>query len=164
MPLVVEGVTGWSPKQVGLFATVPMGMALLATIFIGNSASKRKESRLHVGIPLVAAAIGFLMWASASNTTVVIIAVMLVAIGTYAPMGTWWTIPTTFLSGAAAAAGATGLINSVGNIGGWIGPYAIGWVKDASGGADGALYALAISLLISAIMVFCLGKIHPDTK
>lgn len=157
MPTVVQNVTGWSPKEVGFFAMAPMALALVAMILIGNSASKRKEHRFHVGIPLAAGGIGFLIWASAPSTGIVIFAVFIVAIGTYSPMGTWWTIPTSFLTGTAAA-GATGLINSVGNIGGWIGPYAIGWVKDTTGGPEGAFYALAISMLISAVMVFCLKK------
>ena len=64
-------------------------------------------------------------------------------------MAVWWSYPTTFLSGAAAA-GAVGLINSVGNLGGFVGPYLTGWVKQATGSFAGAMLYLAVSLVAAA--------------
>lgn len=157
MPTVVQTATEWTSQQVGFFAIVPMTIALIAMVLIGNSASAKKEYRMHVGIPLAIAAVGFFIWAATANTALILLAVVIVAVGTYAPMGTWWSIPTTFLTGAAAA-GATGLINSAGNIGGWIGPYTIGWVKETTGSHVAAFYCLAASLALSAILVFCLKK------
>ena len=71
--------------------------------------------------------------------------ICLTAIGVYAPFGVWWSYPTTFLSGAAAA-GAIGLINSCGNVGGFIGPYLIGFLKDTTGSfTSGWLYLACLA-------------------
>ena len=157
MPTVLKKASNWSTLQVGFIATLPMLCALVAMVFIGNSSSKRRESRLHVGIPLVLASVGFLIGALSESTTVALISVFIVAIGVYSPMGVWWSIPTTFLTGAAAA-GAVGLINSVGNIGGFIGPYVLGFIQSSTGNLSLGYYWLSGSLLASAILVFRLKK------
>jgi len=157
MPQVLASATGWSASEVGFAAVIPMTIALVVMILLGNSASAKKEYRLHVSLPLAFASVGFFIGAASNSPVIAFISVIIVAVGTYAPMGTWWSIPTTFLTGAAAA-GATGLINSVGNIGGFLGPYAIGVIKDVTGNHVFAYYYLAGSLLLSAVMVFCLKK------
>ena len=75
----------------------------------------------------------------------------LAAVGTYAPMSVWWSYPTTFLSGAAAA-GAVGMINSVGNLGGFLGPYLTGWVRQTTGSFAAALLYLALSLAAAGLL------------
>ena len=74
-------------------------------------------------------------------------AMCLATIGFYGSKGPFWPLPSTFLTGTAAAAGMA-LINSVGNIGGFMGPFLVGWIKDATGSFDNALYALARPLVI----------------
>ena len=75
-------------------------------------------------------------------------------------MSVWWSYPTTFLSGAAAA-GAVGLINSIGNLGGFTGPYVTGWARQTTGSFAGAMVYLALSLAASALLILTLRKSLP---
>ena len=78
-------------------------------------------------------------------------------IGCWSGMGVWWTVPTSFLSGAAAA-GAAGLINSVGNIGGFLGPYMMGYIKDSTGTFQSAYIFLATCFLLAGLIMLTLKK------
>jgi MFS transporter, ACS family, tartrate transporter len=72
-------------------------------------------------------------------------------------MSVWWSYPTTFLSGAAAA-GAVGLINSIGNLGGFVGPFITGWMKERSGSFAGAMLYLAVSLMLAGVFILTLKR------
>lgn len=145
-----------TPFQIGLLSAIPMATALIAMILIGNSASSKNESRKHVGFTLFFGCVGYLMLALTwGNIVLSIISVSVIAVGVYAAMGTWWSIPTTFLTGTAAA-GAVGMINSVGNISGFIGPYVIGVVKTRYDTFTPAFYIFAACLLISSMLVLTL--------
>ena len=72
------------------------------------------------------------------------------------PLPTFWTLPTGFLTGSAAAGGIA-LINSIGNLGGFVGPYAIGWIKDATGETTLGLVVLAACLIMAGIVTVLLG-------
>ena len=67
-------------------------------------------------------------------------------------MGVWWTIPTTFLTGPAAA-GSIALINSCGNLGGWVGPYMMGWIKTNTGAFDLGYYIMGGAMFVAALLV-----------
>jgi len=74
----------------------------------------------------------------------------------YAANATFWTLPTSFLTGVAAAGGIA-LINSIGNLGGFVGPYAIGWIKDATGETTLGLVLLAACSIIAGVVTFLMG-------
>lgn len=152
MPTVIKNASGWSPLAIGLASAVPMLAALAAMLWLGHSSSRRAEKRWHVAVPLLLAAAGFLIGTLSDHLAVALLSVTVVAIGVYSPMGVWWSIPTTFLTGTLAA-GAIGLINSVGNIGGFIGPYALGLIEAATGSHTLAYLWLSASLLLSALLV-----------
>ena len=78
-------------------------------------------------------------------------AMCLATIGFYGSKGPFWPVPSTFLTGTAAAAGMA-LINSVGNVGGFMGPFLVGWIKDATGNFEKGLYALAGFMLLAAFV------------
>jgi ACS family tartrate transporter-like MFS transporter len=84
-------------------------------------------------------------------------ALSLAAIGFTGALGPFWALPTSFLSGAAAAGGIA-LINSLGNIAGFAGPYLVGAVKDATGGFAGALLVFAVLMLAGALLALWLGR------
>jgi nitrate/nitrite transporter NarK len=94
------------------------------------------------------------------NPVVAFFFVILANIGTYAPMAVWWSYPTTFLSGPAAA-GAIGMINSCGNLGGFVGPYLTGWIKTTTGSFTGAYVYLACSLTAAGLLILTLRKQTP---
>jgi nitrate/nitrite transporter NarK len=100
-------------------------------------------------------AVGLMLGAWSGSQVTAYVALCLALIGVYAPFGVWWSYPTTFLSGAAAA-GAIGLINSLGNVGGFVGPYLTGYLKDRTGGYSAAWMLLAASLALSGCLMLSL--------
>jgi sugar phosphate permease len=155
MPTILKDVSGWSNSEIGQAFAVAMLVSLVASVYTGHSSSKRNEKRWHGALHLFMAAIGVGAAAFTRDPWIFVCFVTLAAVGTYAPMSVWWSYPTTFLSGTAAA-GAVGLINSVGNLGGFVGPYLTGWVRQTTGSFAGALLYLAASLTVAGLLILTL--------
>jgi MFS transporter, ACS family, tartrate transporter len=157
MPTALKEVSGWSNALIGQLFAVAMLVSLLASAYTGHSSSRRNEKRWHGAAHLFLGAIGLGASGLVHAPWVFYVFLVLAAVGTYAPMSVWWSYPTTFLSGAAAA-GAVGLINSMGNLGGFVGPYVTGWVKQRTGSFAGAMLFLAVSLALAGLLVLTLGR------
>lgn len=162
MPTVLKAASGWSNVAIGWLSVIPMVISLVAMVYIGNSSARTGEKRWHGAIPLMIGSVGMLIGAFSSNSYIAYASVILAAVGVYGPFGVWWSYPTTFLTGAAAA-GAIGMINSVGNIGGFIGPYSIGYLKDLTGNFSLAYIYLSGSLMLSALLMLTLKKKDAST-
>jgi ACS family tartrate transporter-like MFS transporter len=136
---------------------LPPILALVGQLVVGWNSDRTKERRLHVVLPIV---IGALALAIAPFTrghlglTIVCFMVALAGVKAYLPA--FWTLPSLFLT-QAAAAGSIGLINSVGNLGGQLGPYVLGKVETVTGSFVGGVYFLAVSMMLSATILFFLG-------
>ncbi|HMM19175.1 MAG TPA: MFS transporter [Selenomonadales bacterium] len=163
MPTVLKAVSGWSNAAIGLIIVIPMTMALLGFLYVGRSSSRTGEKRWHVAIPLFLGAIGIGVGTFVSDPLLSLVLVCVSAVGVYCGMGVWWTYPTSFLSGAAAA-GAVGLINSIGNIGGWVGPYLTGFIKDTTGSFMYGYIYLAFSLVVAGLLILTLRKNLPTSN
>ena len=157
MPTVLKAISGWSNLAVGLMLVIPMLFSLLFMAWNGCSSTKTGERNKHGAYPLFLAAAAFLIGAFVTDPIISFSMIILIAVGVYGPFGVWWSYPTTFLSGPAAA-GATALINSVGNIGGFTGPYAVGYIKAATGSFAGAYIYFAISLLLAGGIMLTLRQ------
>ncbi len=157
MPTVLKDVSGWSNAAIGNAFAAAMLVSLAASVYTGHSSSKRNEKRWHGALHMFLAALGVGAAAFARDPWLLLLLLTLAAVGTYAPMSVWWSYPTTFLSGSAAA-GAVGLINSVGNLGGFVGPYLTGWVRQTTGSFAGALLYLAVSLTLAGVLILTLRK------
>ncbi len=157
MPTVLQDVSGWSTLKVGWAVVIPMSLSLTAMMFVGYSSSRSREKRWHGAIPMFLAASGMGIGTYIHNPLLNFLFVCLTAIGVYSAFGVWWSYPTSFLSGAAAA-GAVGFINSIGNIGGYLGSYMTGFVKDATGSFHGAYLLLASFLLVAGLLMLTLRK------
>jgi MFS transporter, ACS family, tartrate transporter len=114
----------------------------------------------HVARPVIVSGLSLIAAAYLSSPSLAAIALIVCAMGSYAALPTFWTLPTAFLTGSAAAGGIA-LINSIGNLGGFFGPYAIGWVKDATGATTLALVALAACYIMAGLVTLLLGH---DTR
>ena len=153
MPTLIKstGVTG--NLNIGLFSAIPFGCAIVAMNFIGRSADAHRERRWHLVIPACLGAIGFVVAASfVHNTVVSVAALSLAAAGVLTCAPLFWSLPTSFLSGAAAAVGIAA-INSVGNLAGFVSPYLVGYLKDATHSTQSGMYVLAGMLVVGAIAV-----------
>jgi MFS transporter, ACS family, tartrate transporter len=160
MPTVLKAVSGLSNLAVGWLIVLPMTLSLAVMLWVGHSSSRTGEKRWHGAFGLFLAAVGMICGTMTAHPIPAFLFMCMVAIGVYAPMGVWWSYPTTFLSGAAAA-GAAGLINSFGNIGGLVGPYVFGFLKDLTGTYTSGWIYLALSLTAAGLLVLTLNKKEP---
>lgn len=160
MPTVLKAMSGWSNLAIGWLVVIPMTLSLFVMMYNGHSSSKKNEKRWHGAIGLFIAAIGLGVGVFIKDPWISFFFVILAAIGVYAPFGVWWSYPTTFLSGSAAA-GAVGLINSSGNIGGFVGPYITGFIKQTTGSFVGAWVFLAVSLTLAGFIILNFKKNLP---
>ncbi|WP_294155106.1 MFS transporter [uncultured Selenomonas sp.] len=152
MPTVLKQLSGWSTQLLGGAIAIPMTVALLVQFVIGWSSSKTGDKVWHVSLTLMVGAFGLALSPFATDTTVALVLICLSAIGIHAAMGVWWTIPTTFLTGPAAA-GSVALINSCGNLGGWVGPYMMGWIKTNTGAFDLGYFIMGGMMFAAALLV-----------
>ncbi len=152
MPTVLKGLSGWSTQLLGGAIALPMMAALIVQVIIGHTATKTGDKVWHVSLTLLVGAVGLGLSPFASDMYTALFLVCLSAIGIYAAMGVWWTIPTTFLTGPAAA-GSVALINSCGNLGGWVGPYMMGVVKTYTGSFDLGYFLMAAFMFAASLLV-----------
>jgi D-galactonate transporter len=155
LPTIVKAF-GFSNAQTGFVIAVPYLFGTIAMIFWARHSDATRERVMHVGAPLLltAVALGICGYVTDPMTTMVVLTVA--AIGVFCTFGVFWTLPTAWLSGTAAA-GAIALINSIGNLAGFAGPYLIGWVKETTGSTSTGLFVLAVLPLIGGLLVFLGG-------
>ncbi|WP_104657159.1 MFS transporter [Ralstonia insidiosa] len=152
LPTLIKQTGVADPFSVGLLTAIPYGAAVIAMILVARSADRTRERRWHIAIPAVAGAIGLVLSAVwHTNTTLAMAALTLGTMGILTTLPLFWSLPTAFLAGTGAAAGIA-LINSLGNLAGFISPYAVGWLKDATKSTDSGMYMLAASMVLGAIL------------
>ena len=145
-----------STMQVGLLNAVPPTVAIVAMIIWARHSDRTGERTWHVVIACLVAAVGLALAGLAGSVLTVVAALTLVNIGISSAKPPLWSMPTMFLSGSAAAAGIA-TINSIGNLGGFVGPTVIGWIKDTTGSFLGGLYFVAGLLCLSAVLTLLLA-------
>jgi ACS family tartrate transporter-like MFS transporter len=148
---------GLSSIQVGFLNAVPATIAVIAMVLWARHSDRTGERTWHVILACLAAAIGLVVAAGANGMVGLIAALTLVNIGISCAKPPLWSMPTNFLSGAAAATGIA-TINAIGNLGGFAGPAMIGWIKDRTGSFGGGLYFVAGLLLLSAALTLVLSR------
>jgi LPXTG-motif cell wall-anchored protein len=157
VPTIVKGLSGFSNLEVGLFSAVPYICAALGMVLIGRSSDRSEERFLHLAIPTAIGALGFVATAIFKSPIPAMIALSIAAVGDYGTRGPFWALPGKFLTGDAAAAGIA-LINACAAVGGFIGPYAVGYLKDTTGSFESPLYLLAGILLLGSALTLVLRK------
>jgi MFS transporter, ACS family, tartrate transporter len=145
LPQIVKGLGTLNDLEVGFLSAIPFLAAAAAMVKVGQSSDRRGERRWHVALPAFAGAAGLLLSARVHNPVFALGALSLAAAGIWGAMGPFWSMPSEYLGGTAAAAGIA-LINSVGNLGGFVGPYVVGMVRQRSHSFGGGLAAMALML------------------
>ncbi len=151
-PQIIKSLGHLTNAQVGLISAIPYLMAAFAMVMWGRHSDATGERMWHVCAPACLGAFGFLVSAAATDPYLSLAALSCGAMGIYAALPVFWTLPTVMLSGTAAASGIA-LINSVGNLGGYLGPYAVGWLKDWTGGYAAGLLVLSGAMLGAGLLV-----------
>jgi MFS family permease len=159
------GITFWLPTivkafglkdffRVGLITAIPYGVAVIGMIFLSLHSDKTGERRLHYVFNVTAGALGLILSGIfAGNPVLAIIFLSIGTLGVIGSMPLFWPLPSAFLAGTAAAAGI-GIVNSVGNLGGYFGPNIPIWSKHVSSDPSVSLYIIAALLLFGALLAF----------
>ncbi|AKJ67186.1 MFS transporter [Pandoraea thiooxydans] len=153
LPTIIKSTGVKDPLTIGLLTAIPFGFAVIAMLVIGWRSDLKRERRWHVAIPALISAAGlFLSTVWSHNTQLAMIALTFATMGIMAVLPLFWSLPTAILGGAAAAAGIA-MINSLGNLAGFFGPYLVGFLKDATHSTNSGIYVLAAFMVLGALLV-----------
>jgi ACS family tartrate transporter-like MFS transporter len=156
LPKILADASGSSGYGLSTLTSIPFVAALIAMVVIGRHSDRTGERKFHVAACAITAATGLLLAvAFRDNMWLLVLSFTLSQMGQRSVMSVFWAMPPLILGGAAAAAGI-GLINAVGNLGGFFGPSVMGTLRDVTGGYTGGLLVLAGSLVAEAILVVSL--------
>jgi ACS family tartrate transporter-like MFS transporter len=155
LPQIVKAF-GLTNAQTGFVTAIPYLFGTIAMILWARHSDATRERVAHVGGPLLLTAVALGVSSCITDPTITMIVLTVAAIGIFGTFAVFWTLPTAWLSGTAAA-GAIALINSIGNLAGFGGPYLIGWVKDVTGSTSTGLLVLSLLPLVAGVLVFLGG-------
>jgi ACS family tartrate transporter-like MFS transporter len=158
LPQIVKGF-GLTNVQTGLVTSLPYIVGVISMVIWGRHSDRKLERKWHVAIALLVAAAGIAASAGLDNPVLKMLALSIAGFGIFGCLPVIWTLPASFLSGAAAAGGIAA-VNSLGNLSGFFGPYAMGWIKDSTGSFGAGLLCLAGAGLVGVAAVLLL---HHDS-
>ncbi len=151
LPQVIRGLGNLTAFQVGILTAIPYVFAALVMVIWARRSDRMQERKWHYIVAALVGVIGLLASAHAPSSAWAFIAICVTATGIWSTFGVFWTIPTNFLSGTAAAGGIA-FVNSFGNLGGFTGPFLVGWVRDSTQSFSTSLTVLAGVLFLSCII------------
>lgn len=154
LPTLIKAAGVKDALDVGLLTAIPYAVAIVSMIVVARSSDRRNERRWHLALASIVAAVGF--YASTLQTGNLAFALLTLSLGTagvLSMMPVFWTYPSSVLTGTAAAAGIA-MINSVGNLAGFVSPSIIGWMKDVTHSTNAGLVVVAAAMLVGAVLAF----------
>jgi D-galactonate transporter len=152
-PTIISGMGVTSNATIGLLSAVPYVAAMVALVLVGRSSDRRLERRYHCALSCLAAAVGLVLIGQFSSTPALAFTALVVGVsGVLSAFSPFWQMPTAMLSGTAAAGGIA-LINSIGNLSGWLGPFVVGWLMDITGRTSAGLYVIACLETAAALLI-----------
>ncbi|WP_246853088.1 MFS transporter [Naasia sp. SYSU D00948] len=166
LPTIIEGFQEQSGVefdviQKGLITAVPYLPAAIALYFWSRDAHKRGLKTWHIVIPALAGAVSIPLALFAGSPVLTIAVITITAMAIFSALPNFWTLPTQFLTGVAAAAGVA-LINTVGNLAGFSAPYITGAVHDWTGGYEIPMFIVGFFMLLSAVLMVLLSRKRHD--
>jgi ACS family tartrate transporter-like MFS transporter len=161
LPKLIKSLSGVSNLTVGLLSAIPYVAAALAMVAVGLHSDRSGERRWHTALPAFAGAIALTGAAYSTSVGPSIVLISVAVLGVFSMMGPFWAMPTSFLSGPAAAAGIA-IINSIGNLGGFFGPLVIGMVRTSTGQFKGGLLLVSGALAVSGVVALLVRMSRKD--
>ncbi|EUC14130.1 MFS transporter [Paraburkholderia hospita] len=152
LPTIIKSTGVTDAFTIGLLSAIPFAAAVVAMVFVARSADRMRERRWHVAVPGFVGALGLVLsvvWAH--DTTLAMAGLTLATMGILTTLPLFWSLPTSFLAGTGAAAGIA-LINSIGNLAGFLSPYAVGWLKQATAGNAAGMCMLAAFMVLGGVL------------
>jgi len=159
LPQLIKATGEFTNFEVGLITAIPYALAAAGMVLVGRRSDRTGERHLHLALPALAGAVGFIAVTRIGSTGPLVAALSLTAFGVLGWLGPFWSLPTAFLK-EQAAAGGIALINSMGAVGGFVGPYLIGATKQRTGSFTPGLLILALSLVGGVVIVVGLRRVR----
>lgn len=153
MPQIIKGFGGLSNAQAGLLTAVPYLCAGIAMVANARHSDRTGERRFHILVPACIGGVGLALSTATQSPLLGMVAICIGAAGILASNILFLPLPSTFLIGAAAAAGI-GLVNSIGNLGGFVGPYINGWARDYFGNYAASMAVLGAMVALYGVLIF----------
>lgn len=162
LPQIIGGLGHRSDFGIGMLSALPFIGAAFAMVLIGRSSDLNGERRLHFTISATTGAAGLILAAMTRSPLLSLVAISIAAAGIWGTFGPFWAIASGCFT-SASAAGGIALINSLGNLGGFAGPYIVGMVKQASHSFAGGMLAMAVSVLAAGVFALILPSPSRET-
>jgi len=158
LPKIIKGFGGLTDGQTALVTVLPAIFQAFGMILIAKSSERAGERRLHVAASATIAAVGFVLTSMISDPVLSLVTLSITAFGIWGTVGPFWSLGTSILPNRVKAAGI-GFVNSTGNLGGFVGPYIVGAIKQSTGSFHYGLYTMACSLLLAGLLSFFSEKL-----
>ncbi len=158
LPQILKSLSGLSDFEIGLIAAIPYGVAALSMVVVGPSSDRTGDRHFHAAVPALVGVAGLVMSAATTNPLLALLVFSIAAAGIWGLLGPFWALPTTYLSGTAAAGGIA-LINSIGNLGGFLGPALVGRIVQKTGSYSIAMLTISGSLVVTVVIVMVLREL-----
>jgi ACS family tartrate transporter-like MFS transporter len=152
MPQIVKGMN-LSNQMTGFVTAIPYILGTIGLLAWGYSSDRFNERRWHLIVASILAGIGLICAGVFGSSYLALAGMAAATTGIYGSRAAFWPMPSMFLTGTAAA-GAIALINATGNLGGYVGPFVVGWIKDSTKSFEAGLYFLAACALAGAVITF----------
>jgi MFS transporter, ACS family, tartrate transporter len=155
LPQILKGLGGMSDLRIGLLSAVPFLTAAVVMVIVAKHSDSHEERRWHLALSAFCGAIALAASAIARSPWLSLLTLSVAAAGVSSTAGPFWTLPTGFLDGTAAAGGIA-LINSNGNLAGFVGPSVVGLIRQGTGSFAGGLLAMALAVMMAGIIALAL--------
>jgi D-galactonate transporter len=152
-PTIIKGLGVRNEILIGLLSAVPYIVAVAGMVMIGRHSDRTLERRYHTAVCCLGAAMGVVLIGLFARIPALAFAALVLGVaGVLCAFGPFWQLPTMLLAGSAAAGGIA-LINSIGNLSGWVGPFVVGWLKDVTGKTSAGLYVVAGFEVLGTVLI-----------
>jgi MFS transporter, ACS family, tartrate transporter len=163
LPQMVQRLSVFGVSKVSLISAIPYLCSLPLMLVTGWHSDRTGERKWHTAVPRLVSGVALTAcFFATGNTWLVVLMLSLATVGFYCAHPGFWPLPNLFL-GRAAAAASIGLINSFGNLGGFLGPYAIGWLTNKTGSFRASMLVLALCVYASGLLVLLVRIARPKS-
>ncbi|MFY9960644.1 MFS transporter [Pseudomonas sp.] len=160
LPSIIKSLGFSDALLIGWLSAIPYLLAGVFMLLVGRSADLRNERRWHLVVPMLMGAVGLLIAVNFAHSPVIaIIGLSIATMGALTGLPMFWPMPTALLSAGTAVAGLA-IINSVGQMAGFLSPYLVGFIKDQTGSTDAALYSLAALIVVGSLVALRVSRVR----
>jgi MFS transporter, ACS family, tartrate transporter len=152
----------YSPFEMGVLTALPYLVAIVVMLPWGWHARRTGETAWHIALPMFLGSISTAVALYMSSPLLAMVAISVTSACVFSAIPVFWQLPSAFLTGSAAAA-AIGLINTIGVSSNFVGPYIMGWLRDATGSFRSGMFVIAAFMLMAGVLALVLRRTSPET-